>query len=65
LLEKEDLLVRERVGEFEEPLPPLLDSRLISTDDLQQQLRSKFKDGAVIASFNRMRDAIRFGLIEE
>src|SRR6185503_20798146 len=61
----EDLVVAQRVGEFEGPLRTLLDLGLIRADGFEQQLRSKLKNRAIVAAINRMRDTIRFGLVEE
>src|SRR5207249_1746154 len=65
LMEKEDCLCGERVGEVEQALRAIRNAGLIKTNDLPQQFRSKSEDGAIVAAFHRMRAAIRLMLVEE
>src|SRR5262245_8238375 len=53
MLKTEHLIATEHMGEFEGPFRTLLDSGLHRADGFKQQLRSKFKHGAVIAAFHR------------
>src|SRR2546425_338804 len=58
-------VVTECVSEFEGPRRALPNSGLIRADSFEQQFRSKLEHCAIIATINRMRHTIRFGLVEE